>query len=217
MSDSESSAPEGDSESGAPDGATQNPTAPGPQEAPLERSSAEQVPPALLEAVDAAIAGGATIERIAARIRSAGQARAAVGRSAKSLRAMIRMEQEARDASRAWAEEMGARGDGCAGRMAIESLRRMAFSALAELGRREGPVPVDDLDSLALVLRRIESIDKMRQARERAEARAAPGAGQAPARKKLSDEAAAAIRAFVEDKPRRAAAPSAPVDPRKLN
>ena len=180
--DSEPGAPEGDSEPGAPKGATDDPTAPGRKRGPMERSSAEEVPAALLEAVNAAIVGGATVQQIAARMGSEGRARSrsAAGRSAKSLRAFIRRERETQDAIRAWAEEVGAPSGACAGRLAIERLRRMAFSALAEIGRREGPVPVDDLDTLAQVLRRIESIDRLRQARERAEAKAAPGAGQAP-------------------------------------
>ena len=215
--DSDSGAPDGDSEFGVPKGAAENRTAPRPQEGPMEGSSDEELPPALLEAADAAIAGGATVEQIAARIRRGARSHAAARRSAKSLRAFIRRERETQDAIRAWAEEMGTRGGDCAGRMAVESLRRMAFSALAELCRRDGAVPVDDLDSLARVLRRIESIDRLRQARERAEARAAPGAGRAPVSKGLSAEAAAAVRKFVEDSARRASATPAPVDPRKLH
>ncbi|MDE0409130.1 MAG: DUF3486 family protein [Alphaproteobacteria bacterium] len=182
----------------------------------MERSSAERLPPALREAVDAATAAGATIERIAALIRSAGHtcSRSAASRSPKGLSAPIRKAREAGGASRAWAEEAGARSGDCAGLIAIESLRTLALSALAEIARREGPVPVDDINRLALALRRIESADRLRQARERAEARAAPGAGQAPVRKGLSDEAVAAIRAFVEGRPRRAPATPAPVGPR---
>ena len=171
-----------DSASSAPDGATETRTQPGPQAAPTERSSAERLPVALLDAVDAATAAGAIIEQITALIRSAGYAcsGSAAGRRAKDLSALIRQEREARRANRAWAEEVGARSDDRAGLIAIESLLTLAISALAEVAQREGPVPVDELNRLALALSRIESIDRLRQARERDQARAVPGAGQAP-------------------------------------
>ena len=72
-----------------------------------------------------------------------------------------------------------------------------------------------ELARLALVLKRIEGTDKLRLARERAAAKAAPGAGQAPVRKGLSPEAVAAIREAVEGRPRPPERPvtSAPVDP----
>ena len=56
------------------------------------RSSIKRLPPKLREAVDAAIADGATIDEIAALIRGEGGAcsRSAVGRYTKNLRDLIR-------------------------------------------------------------------------------------------------------------------------------
>ena len=184
------------------------------------RSSIVQLPPELREAVDAAIADGATIDEITASIRAEGGAcsRSAVGRYVKNMRDLIRQQQEADRANEAWVRKLGARAQGRAGLILIESLRTLALSALADLSRREEPVSTEELARLALVLRRIEGTDKLRLERERAAAkaaRAAPGAGQAPVRKGLSPEAVAAIREVVEGRPRapERAVTSAPVDP----
>ena len=185
------------------------------------RSSVARLPPTLREAVDAAIADGATIDEIADLIRADGGAcsRSAVGRYVKNMRDLIRQQQEADRASEAWVRALGERAEGRAGLILIETLRTLTLSALADLSRREEPVSTEELARLALVLRRIEGTDKLRLERERAAAkaaRAAPGAGQAPVRKGLSPEAVAAIREAVEGKPRRPAraVTSAPVDPR---
>ena len=188
------------------------------------RSSIERLPPTLREAVDAAIADGATIDEITARIRADGGAcsRSAVGRYVKNMRDLIRQQQEADRANEAWVRALGARTEGQAGLILIETLRTLTLSALADLSGREEPVSTEELARLALVLRRIEGTDKLRLERERAAAkaaRAAPGAGQAagqaPVRKGLSPEAVAAIREVVEGRPRRPAraVTSAPVDP----
>ena len=186
------------------------------------RSSIARLSPTLREAVDAAIADGATIDEITARIQAEGGAcsRSAVGRYVKNMRDLIRQQQEADRANEAWVRALGPRAQGRAGLILIETLRTLTLSALADLSRREEPVSTAELARLALVLRRIEGTDKLRLERERAAAkaaRAAPGAGQAqaPVRKGLSPEAVAAIREVVEGRPRRPAraVTSAPVDP----
>ena len=185
------------------------------------RSSIARLPPALREAVDAAIADGATIDEITARIRAGGGtcSRSAVGRYFKNMRGLIRQQQEADRANEAWVRALGARAQGRAGLILIETLRTLTLSTLADLSRREEPVSTAELARLALVLRRIEGTDKLRLERERAAAKeaakAAPGAGQAPVRKGLSPEAVAAIREVVEGRPRQPAraVTSAPVDP----
>ena len=184
------------------------------------RSSIARLPPTLREAVDAAIVDGATIDEITALIRGEGGAcsRSAVGRYTKNMRDLIRQQQETDRANEMWVRALGARTEGRAGLILIETLRTLTLSALADLSRREEPVSTEELGRLALVLRRIEGTDKLRLERERAAAkaaRAAPGAGQAPVRKGLSPEAVAAIREAVEGRPRRPAraVTSAPVDP----
>ena len=188
------------------------------------RSSIERLPPTLREAVDAAIADGATIDEITARIRAEGGAcsRSAVGRYVKNMRDLIRQQQEADRANEAWVRALGDRAQGRAGLILIETLRTLVLSTLADLSRREEPVSTEELARLALVLKRIEGTDKLRLERERAAAkaaRAAPGAGQAAGqalvRKGLSPEAVAAIREAVEGRPRppERAVTSAPVDP----
>ena len=188
------------------------------------RSSIERLPPELREAVDAAIADGATIDEIADLIRGEGGAcsRSAVGRYTKNVRDLIRQQQEADRANEMWVRALGERTQGRAGLILIETLRTMTLSTLAELSMREEPATPEELGRLSLVLKRIEGTDKLRLQREQAAAkaaRAAPGAGQAPGqappRKGLSPEAVAAIREVVEGRPRapERAVSSAPVDP----
>ena len=189
------------------------------------RSSIARLPPELREAVDAAIADGATIDEIADLIRGEGGAcsRSAVGRYTKNVRDLIRQQQETDRANEMWVRALGERAEGRAGLILIETLRTMTLSTLAELSQRETPPTPEELGRLALVLKRIEGTDKLRLAREQAAAksaaRAAPGAGQAPGqappRKGLSPEAVAAIREAVEGRPRPPgrAVSSAPVDP----
>ena len=184
------------------------------------RSSVARLPPELREAVDAAIADGATIDEITARIRAEGGAcsRSAVGRYTKNVRDLIRQQQETDRGIEMWVRALGERPEGRAGLILIETLRTMTLSTLAELSKRETPPTLEELARLALVLRRIEGTDKLRLQREQAAAkaaRAAPGAGQAPVRKGLSPEAVAAIREVVEGRPRQPerAVTSAPVDP----
>ena len=157
-------------------------------------------------------------------IRAEGGAcsRSAVGRYVKNMRDLIRQQQEADRANEMWVRALGARAQGRAGLILIETLRTLTLSTMADLSRREEPVSTAELTRLALVLKRIEGTDKLRLEREQAAAkaaRAAPGAGQAAGqalvRKGLSPEAVAAIREAVEGRPRRPAraVTSAPVDP----
>ena len=189
------------------------------------RSSIARLPPELREAVDAAIADGATIDEITALIRGEGGAcsRSAVGRYTKNVRDLIRQQQETDRGIEMWVRALGDRAQGRAGLILVETLRTMTLSTLAELSKREEPATPEELSRLSLVLKRIEGTDKLRIERERAAAKAAekaaakaaPGAGQAPVRKGLSPEAVAAIREVVEGRPRppERAVASAPVDP----
>ena len=166
------------------------------------RSSIERLPPELREAVDAAIADGATIDEIADLIRGEGGAcsRSAVGRYTKNVRDLILRQQETDRANEMWVRALGERPEGRAGLILIETLRSLTLAALAELSKREEPVSTAELARLALVLKRIEGTDKLRLERERAAAKeaekavakAAPRAGQAPGqappRKGLSPE-----------------------------
>ena len=191
------------------------------------RSSIARLPPELREAVDAAIADGATIDEIAALIRGEGGAcsRSAVGRYTKNVRDLIRQQQETDRGIEMWVRALGERPEGRAGLILIETLRTMTLSTMAELSQREEPVSTEELSRLSLVLKRIEGTDKLRLQREQAaakEAKAAPGAGQAPGqappRKGLSPETVDLIDEAVvgfrfRPRPPGRAVTSAPVDP----
>ena len=181
------------------------------------RSSVARLPPELREAVDAAIADGATIDEIAALIRGEGGAcsRSAVGRYTKTMRDLILRQQETDRGIEAWVQALGERTEGRAGLILIETLRSLTLAALADLSGREEPVSTAELARLALVLKRIEGTDKLRLERERAaakEAKAAAGAGKPPGLSPetvdLIDEAVVGFR-FRPRPP----ATSAPVDP----
>ena len=185
------------------------------------RSSIDRLPAKLREAVDRAIADGATIDEITARIRADGGScsRSAVGRYAKKVRDMVREEQEFDRIAETFTRTLGERAGDHTSRLAIQCLRTLVLHATADLRERAEtePVTVDELARLALALRRIESTDKLRIERERAAAKAAACADR-PAdgmRKGLSSEAVAAIREAIEGKPRRPArtVTSVPVDP----
>ena len=188
------------------------------------RSSIARLPPELREAVDAAIADGATIDEIADLIRGEGGAcsRSAVGRYTKNVRDLILRQQETDRANEMWVRALGERAEGRAGLILIETLRTMTLSTMAELSMREEPATPEELARLSLVLKRIEGTDKLRLQREQAaakEAKAAAGAGQAPGqappRKGLSPETVDLIDEAVVGFRFRPRPPvtSAPVDP----
>ena len=188
------------------------------------RSSIARLPPELREAVDAAIADGATIDEIADLIRGEGGAcsRSAVGRYTKNMRDLIRQQQETDRANEMWVRALGERAQGRAGLILIETLRTMTLSTMAEFAKSGEPVPTQELARLSLILKRIEGTDKLRLQREQAaakEAKAAAGAGQAPGqappRKGLSPETVDLIDEAVVGFRFRPRPPvtSAPVDP----
>ena len=85
--------------------------------ATVGRSSIKRLPPELREAVDAAIADGATIDEITALIRGEGGAcsRSAVGRYTKNVRDLIRQQQETDRGIEMWVRALGDRPEGRAG------------------------------------------------------------------------------------------------------
>ena len=181
------------------------------------RSSIDRLPPELREAVDRAIADGATIDDITARIRAEGEtcSRSAVGRYAKNMRDMIRQQQETDRTIKAWVDALGERPEGQAGLVLIETLRTMVLATMADLSGRDEPVSMQELARISLILKRIEGTEKLRADRERAAKKAAQS-GQAKPRGGLSPEAVAIIRAEVEgppDRPHPRTVTSVPVDP----
>ena len=175
--------------------AMQNETRQTTPAAAFGRSSVKRLPPELREAVDQAIADGATIDQITARIRAEGEdcSRSAVGRYAKDMRDLIRQQQETDRTIKAWVDALGERPEGGAGRILIETLQTMVLATMANLSKREEPVSLQDLARLSHILKRIESTDKLRKDRERAAEKAAPKRTGG-----LSPEVAAIIRAEVE-------------------
>ena len=179
------------------------------------RSSVDRLPDTLREAVDAAIADGATIDEITARIREGGGdcSRSAVGRYSKDARELIRQQQETDRTIKAWEQELGERPEGGTGLFLIETLRTMTLATMAALNRRDEPASLQDLSRLSLILRRIESTEKLCRDRERAAraereekaekaaAEKAEPAGEAKRRGSLPPETVAAIHEAVLGRP----------------
>ena len=187
------------------------------------RSSVDRLPATLRDAVDAAVADGATIDEITARIRAGGEdcSRSAVGRYSKNVRALIRRQQETDRTVKAWVQELGERPEGDTGLFLIETLKSMVLATMADLSARGEPVSTEELARLSHILKRIEATEKLRKDRERAAEKAKAEKAKAADRAKrqggLSPEAVAIIRAEVEGRPPPPPAPrtvtSVPVDP----
>ena len=189
------------------------------------RSSVDRLPAQLREAVDAAIADGATIDEITARIRAEGEdcSRSAVGRYSKDVRDLIRKQQETDRTVKAWMQELGARPEGGTGRILIETLQSMVLDTMADLRGRDELASTQELDRLSHILKRIEATEKLCRERERAAEKAkeekaaekAKPAGQAERQGGLSAETVAAIHEAVLGRPLAPArtVTSVPVDP----
>ncbi len=198
----------------------QNQTAESKTAARSGRSSIDRLSDALREAVDAAIADGATVDEITARIRMGGEdcSRSAVGRYAKNMRELIRRQKEADRVIKAWVQELGARPEGGTGLILIETLRTMTLATMAALSGREEPVTTQELARLSIILKRIEDTDGLRLKREQAAEKetekeaAAAGTGRDKGRKTLSPETVAAMREALLGRPSRTVT-SVPVDP----
>ena len=183
---------------------------------PLGHSSVDKLPAKLREAVNAAVADGATIDEITAFIKDEGGdcSRSAVGRYAQKFRAMLRAQRESERALTLWMKEFGECDHGRAGLVLIETMRTMVLGTMAAFAERGEPVPMQELARLSLVLRRIEDTDRLRLARERTAKKAAEKAKPKP-RKGLSPETIAAIDEYVLGKARWPVRDdtSAPADP----
>ena len=172
------------------------------------RSTLENLPRDILDAVHEAIREGVTIDEITARIRARGGnvSRAAVGRYTKRARELVQRQKEADRIAEIWVREIGEQPEGRTGRLAIETLRTLAMHAAIDLG--EGGVALDPeaIGALALAMRRIEAAGKTTTDRElaikrEAKREAAEAAGKVARKQGISADTAAAIRAAIEGAP----------------
>ena len=157
-------------------------------------SADEPLPSEILDAVAAAIEDGSTMDEIVERVRARGgdrspliprarrcaRARPDEGRWAERMEGLICLQRETDRFAEEWERTREPGAEGRSALIAIETLRTLALSTLADLSKRPEPVPTEDLGRLALALHRIESADKLRIEREQAAAdAAAPHAGPA--------------------------------------
>lgn len=151
------------------------------------KSSINALPPAVKEAVDAAIREGrATLDDIVTLIKGLGAdaSRSAVGRYKQNAEEQMRKWQEARELSKVWIGKLEEDPDGDVGRLVSEMLKavsqRVAADLLDDADTDEGVNP-QDIMRLAKGLKDIVSADKLSMERElriRAEERAKLAAEQ---------------------------------------
>ena len=153
----------------------------------------EPLPGAIQDAVAAAIEDGATMDEIVACVRARGgdrspliprarrcaRARPAEGRWAERMDGLICLQRETDRFAEEWVRTREPGAEGLSALIAIETLRTLVLSTMADLSQRAEPVPTEDLARLALALHRIESADRLRIEREQAAADAAAHAGPA--------------------------------------
>ena len=145
-------------------------------------SAGEPLPASIQNAVAAAIEDGATMDEIVARVcsrdgdrsplipraRRCARARPAEGRRATRMDGLICLQRETDRFAEEWERTRDPRAEGLSALIAIETLRTLALSTMADLSQRTEPVPTEDLARLALALHRIESADRLRVEREQA-------------------------------------------------
>ena len=147
----------------------------------------EPLPGAIQDAVAAAIEDGATMDEIVPRVRSRGgdrspliprarrcaRARPAEGCWAERMDGLICLQRETDRFAEEWERTREPGAEGLSALIAIETLRTLALSTMADLSQRTEPVATEDLARLALALHRIESADRLRIEREQTMADAA--------------------------------------------
>ena len=158
--------------------------------------SEEPLPAAIQDAVAAAIEDGATMDEIVARVRPrdgdrspliprarrCAPARPDEGRWAERMDGLVCLQREADRFAEEWERTREPGAEGRSALIAIETLRTLALSTLADLSQRTEPVATEDLARLALALHRIESADRLRIEREQTMADAAAAHDGAAAR-----------------------------------
>ena len=113
------------------------------------------------------------------RARRCAPAGPAEGRRAERMDGLICLQRETDRFAEEWVRTREPGAEGLSALIAIETLRTLALSTMADLSQRTEPVATEDLARLALALHRIESADRLRIEREQAMADAPAHAGPA--------------------------------------
>ena len=156
-------------------------------------AASEPLPGAIQDAVAVAIEDGATMDDIVERVRSRGgdrspsiprarrcaRDRPAEGCWAERMDGLIGLQRETDRFAEEWERTREPGAEGRSALIAIETLRTLALSTMADLSQRTEPVATEDLARLALALHRIENADRLHIEREQAMADAAAHAGPA--------------------------------------
>lgn len=169
------------------------------------KSSIQQLPPELREAVDGAIREGrATIEDLVAMIRAHGVevSKSAVGRYTKRANDQMERYREAQEIARVWVGKIQEDPEGDVGRLLSQMLKTVAFQVSAEMGDEEAGATPRDVMFLANALKSLGGFDKMRteeilRIRKEVAKEAAETAATVAKQGGLSAESVAEIRAAI--------------------
>lgn len=173
------------------------------------RSSLESLPPETLAVVHEAIREGATIDEIVRRMRAHGGtcSRSAVTRYVRDKRDYLQRRREAEDHVDFWLGTLADCPEGRTGWLALETLRTLAMQAAKDLEEGKEPRGIEEIGTLALAMRRIESAGKSGADRESVAARnpARQAAGRRDRttlpKRGLSPETVAIMRAAIMGPP----------------
>ena len=154
------------------------------------KSTIDQLPAALREALDALIRDGRhTLDEILAHLAKLNDgeepvSRSALGRYAQRAEAQMQRYREAQEVAKVWVQKFEADPQGDVARLLPEMLRSVAFQTLGSMSEREDAAAPEEVMLLAKAMKDLASADKLtadRIIKIRAEAEAA-------ARKKLLAE-----------------------------
>ena len=167
-----------------------------------EGAADEPLPGAIQDAVAVAIEDGATMDEIVAwvRVGDGDRSPSEEGRLAERMDCLICLQRETDRFAEEWERTREPGAEGRSALIAIETLRTLVLSTMAELGKRAEPVATEDLARLALALHRIESADRLRIEREQtmADAPAAHAGAAARAARMTHAERVETVRRAME-------------------
>ena len=169
------------------------------------KSTIDQLPDALREALDALIRDGRhTLDDILAHLAqlndgAAPVSRSALGRYAQRAEAQMQRYREAQEVAKVWVQKFEADPQGDVARLLPEMLRSVAFQTLGSMSDDEDGATPKDVMMLAAAMKDLASADKLTaerilKIRQEVARKAATEAVKEAKAGGLSDEAAEAIR-----------------------
>lgn len=126
------------------------------------KSTVAALPKELVEACNALIRDGRTIDEVLEALRALGApvSRSAVGRYVKSARESMKKYRQAQEVAKVWMDKVEAEPNGDVGRLLPEMLRVVAFQSLTSMGESDKPAKPMDVMLLAKAIRDVAGTTK---------------------------------------------------------